>query len=255
MVSSKINLILLPLLFTILLTVAGKLKVGIKIDTVFYTALSPISQPISGLRLFAEKKYLFLKNFSVLEKQNRDQKSQIASLVSENEYLKQTITDKKVLDNLKNTFKGIVPVRLTGSTGKFVVSSSLPLDNVRPGQPLISGNVLLGTVKEIKGNTITIVPLDSEKSPAFPTRTASGQKGLYKFTDNSPRIVDVPSQSPIILGDFVLTEPGELFPANLIIGKTVRLLTVSQEPLQKAEISLYDTLDNSPDNLAIITQP
>lgn len=255
MTSAKLNILLLPLFFAILLSTASKLKVGSKIDSVFYTAFYPISTPISNLRLFAEKKYLLLKNFSGLEKQNREQKNQIAILISENEYLKQTITDKKVLDNLKNTFRSVVPVRLTGSSGKFVVSSSLSLESVRPGQPLVSGSVLLGTVKDIKNNTVTITPLSSDKSPAFPVRTASGQKGLFKFVDNSPQLVDVPSQSPIILGDIVLTEPGDLFPGSLIIGKTVRLLTVSQEPLQKAEISLYDTLDSSPDNLAIITQP
>ncbi|HBC45325.1 MAG: hypothetical protein UX08_C0017G0016 [Candidatus Collierbacteria bacterium GW2011_GWB1_45_35] len=253
--STKINLLLLPLFVSILLVTAGKLKVGSKIDSVFYTLLSPISLPVSSLRLYTEKKYSFIKNFSVFEKQNREQKNQLARLISENEYLKQSIVDKKILDNLKNSFRSLVPVRLVGSSGKFVVSSSLPLTNVLPGQPLVSGNILLGTVKEIKNNTATITPLNSEKSPVFPTRTANGQKGLYKFENNRPEIVDVPSQSPIVLGDFVLTEPGELFPGNLIVGKTIRLITVSQEPLQKAELELYDTLDSSPDNLAIITQP
>ena len=253
--STKINLLLLPLFVSILLVTASKLKVDSKIDTVFYTLLSPISQPVSSLRLYTEKKYSFIKNFSILEKQNREQKNQLARLISENEYLKQTITDKKILDNLKNAFKVVLPVHLAGSSGKFVVSSLLSPSNVRPGQPLISGNVLLGTVKEIKGNAIVITPLNSEKSPVFPVRTASGQKGLYKFENSRSQIADIPSQSPIVLGEMVLTEPGELFPGNLIIGKTSRLLTVSQEPLQKAELELYDTLDSSPDNLAIITQP
>lgn len=255
MTSAKLNSILLPLFFAILLTTVSKLTVGTKVDSFFYTILYPISAPISSLRLFTEKRYLSFKNFSLIEKQNREQKNQIASLISENEYLKQSIVDKKILDNLKNTFKSVIPVRLTGSSGKFVVSSSLPLDNVRPGQPLVSGSVLLGTVKDVKNNTVTITPLSSDKSPAFPVRTSSGQRGLFKFVDNNPQLVDVPSQSPIILGDIVLTEPGDLFPSSLIIGKTSRLLTVSQEPLQKAEISLYDTLDSSPDNLAIITSP
>lgn len=252
--STKINLILLPLFVSILLSTAGKLKVGPKVDSVFYTLLSPISYPTASLRLFTEEKYTVIKNLPFLEKQNREQKNQLARLISENVYLKQSIVDKKILDNLKNSFRGILPVRLTGSAGKFVVVSSLPLSGVRPGQPLVSGNILLGTVKEIKANTITITPLDSEKSPVFPIRTASGQKGLYKYESRS-QIVDVPSQSPIILGDFVLTEPGEIFPANLIVGKTNRLITVSQEPLQKAEIELYDTLYTSPNNLVIITQP
>lgn len=255
MTQTKINLLLLPLFVSILLSTAGKLKVGAKVDSVFSTLLYPITQPISGLRLFTEKKYAYVTHLPVLEKENREQKNQLARLISENEYLKQSIADKKILDSFKSSYSGLVPVRLIGSSDKFVVSSSLPLTNVLPGQPLVSGNILLGTVKEIKKNTATITPLNSDKSPVFPTRTTTGQKGLYKFENNSPQIVDVPSLSPIILGDFVLTEPGDLFPANLIIGKTIRLITISQEPLQKAEISLFDTLDSSPNNLAIITQP
>lgn len=190
-----------------------------------------------------------------MEKQTREQKSQIAGLLSENEYLKQLIVDKKVAENLRNSFTGIIPVRISGSTGKYIVSSSSPLDQVRPGQPLVSGNVLLGTVLEVKGASVTIIPIDSEKSPSFPIRTSSGQKGIYKFSNNNPQIIDIPSQFPIVLGDFVFTEPGELFPGNLVVGKTVRITTISQEPLQKAEISLYDSLSNSPGNLAIITKP
>jgi len=190
-----------------------------------------------------------------MEKQTREQKIQIAKLLSENEYLKQAIIDNKVTDNLKNSFKAILPVRISGSTGKFIVSSSSPLDQVRPGQPLVSGNVLLGSVLEIKGAAVTITPLDSEKSPSFPIRTASGQKGFYKFINNHSQITDVPSQYPLVLGDFIFSEPGELFPGNLIIGKTIRITTISQDPLQKADIVLYDTLSNNPENLAIITQP
>ncbi len=190
-----------------------------------------------------------------MEKQTREQKTQIARLLSENEYLKQTILDNKVTDNLKNSFKEIVPVRISGSTGKFIVSSSSPLDKVKPGQPLVSGNVLLGTVLEIKGTAVTITSLYSEKSPSFPIRTASGQKGFYKFSNNRAQIADVPSQYPLVLGDFIFTEPGELFPGNLIIGKTIRITTISQEPLQKADIVLYDSLTNNPENLAIITSP
>lgn len=255
MTSTKLNLILLPLFVSILLSTASKLKVGTQIDTFFYTLLTPLSLPVSKLRLFAEKQSFFFKNISGLEKQNRDQKNQIARLISENEYLKQSLTDKKILDRLQNNFKQALPVRLVGSSGKFTVSSSLPLDNIRPGQPLVSGNILLGTVKDVKNNLITIIPLNSEKSPAFPARTTSGQKGLYQFSQDNPQITDIPSQSPLVLGDMVLTEPSELFPSSLIIGQTIRLLTISQEPLQRAEISLYSTLDSSPDNLAIITQP
>lgn len=253
--SIKINILLLPLFVSILLSVVSNLKIGNKVDNFFYTTLLPVSVPVSGARLFTENKFSFLRNVSTLEKQNRDQKNQISRLLTENEYLKQSVTDQKVLENLNKTFKKAVPVRLSGSTGKFIVSSSLPLSDIKPGQPLVSGNVLLGTVLEVKGAAVTVIPLDSEKSPSFPLRSASGQKGVYKYGDNHPQITDIPSQYPLVLGDYIFTEPGELFPGNLIIGKITRLLTINQEPLQKAEIVLYDTLDNNPDNLAIVTEP
>ena len=253
--SIKINLLLLPLLASILLSTVGKLKVGRSIDGLFYFVYFPATIPISKARLIVENKVIYLKNISGLEKQNHEQKTQIASLLSENEFLKQTLIDKKITDNLKNSFKGIIPVRLSGSSGKFIVSSTSSLEKVQPGQPLVSGNVLLGTVLEVKGTAVTITPLESEKSPVFPIRSASGQKGFYHYTNNQSLISDVPSQYPIILGDFIFTEPGELFPGNLIIGKITKLLTISQEPLQKAEVTLYDSLNANPDNLVIIIAP
>ncbi len=228
---------------------------GKSVDNIFNIIFAPATLPVAKLKLTVENKFTYLKNISGLEKQNREQKTHIASLLSENEFLKQTLIDKKITDNLKNSFKAIIPVRLSGSSGKFIVSSTAPLDKVLPGQPLVSGNVLLGTVLEVKGTAITITPLESEKSPSFPIRTASGQKGFYHYAGNTSQIGEVPSQYPIILGDFIFTEPGELFPGNLIIGKITKLLTISQEPLQKAEISLYDSLNANPNNLAIITSP
>jgi cell shape-determining protein MreC len=254
-ISTKLNLLLLPLFVSILLSTASKLKIRPGIDTVFYTMLSPLSIPISRLRLYSKSQYLTLINLPGLEKQNRRQKNQIASLISENEYLKQNLSDQKVLDQLIGVFRGVLPVRLVGSAGKFIVSSSSSLADVRPGQPLVSGKILLGTVREVKNNIVTITPLSSDKTPIFPVRTTSGQKGLYQYSANSSQIIDIPSQSPLVLGDMVLTEPGEIFPGSLIIGQVSRLLTVSQEPLQRAEVLLYDTLDHSPENLAIITQP
>ncbi len=254
MTATKLNLLLLPLLVSILLVTASKLKVGQTIDAFFYTALFPIHLPVSKLRLFTEAQSAQIKNLPFLDKQNSELKIQNAHLLSENESLKELIGDRKILDSLHLPFKEILPVHLVGSTGSYTVSSSFPLNKVRPGQVLIEGNILLGTVSEIKGSLITIIPLDSSKTPIFSVHTSSGQKGVYKYQNHLPQISDIPSQSPINLGDFILTEPSDLFPGNLLVGKTVRLLSTTQEPLQKAEISLYSSLASNPQNLAIILQ-
>ncbi len=255
MTTTKINLLFLPLLVSILLVTASKLKVGPTIDSFFYSLFYPITLPISKLRLISEQQISQIKGFPLLGRQIADLKNQNATLISENETLKQLVSDQKNLSNLQSPFKKVLPVHLIGSNGSFTVSSSFPLDKVRPGQVLIAGNILLGTVSEIKGSVVTITPLDSGKVPPFSVHTSSGQKGTYKYLNHLSQISDIPSQSPINLGDFILTEPHELFPGNLLVGKTVRLLSTSQEPLQKAEISLYSSLNDNLQNLAIILEP
>jgi cell shape-determining protein MreC len=254
MTSTKINLLLLPLLVSILLSTAGKLKIGKTIDEVFYTILSPIHIPVGYLRQATEIQISFIKSFPKLKQNNKDLISQNARLLSENELLKQTLGDNKTI-NLGSNFKSVLPVRLTGSIGNNSVASSLPLDKVMVGQPLVFGKILLGTVADIKGSVININPLDSDRTQIFPVHTGSGQKGQYKYIGNTPQITDIPSLAPITFGDYVFTEPGELIPGNLVIGKITKIISAQQEPLQKAQIKLETTLQDSPEGLFIILEP
>lgn len=255
MTSSKINLLLLPLLFTILLSTTSKLKIGQTLNSFFYTVLYPITLPISKLRLLTESQVFQIKQFPLLSKQNSDLKKQNANLVVENELLKQLAGDQKILTNLQTPFKEVLPVHLVGTNGSFTVSSSFPLDKVRPGQVLVSGNILLGLVSEIRNSLIFITPLNGDNILPFSVHTSTGQKGRFQYLNHLPQITDVPSQSPINLGDFVLTEPSVNLPGNLLVGKTIRLLSTTQEPLQKAEVSLYSSLmDNSQDLTIILAQ-
>lgn len=255
MTHSKINQLFLPLLVAILLSTASKTKIGIPLNNFFFTITYPIHSPISSLRFFTTSKVNYLKNLPQVEKQNRELKILTAHYITENEILKQKITDQKTVNDLTQNFHEILPVRLAGSTGKFTVSSLTPSTKIKIGQPLVTGTVLLGFVSSIAGNTYTITQLDSNKIIPFPLRSSSGPKGFYKYLDQTPQIVDVPSQNPLILGDFLITEPTDVIPSNLLVGKISRLISTSQEPLQKAAISLYDTLENSPDNLAIVLVP
>ncbi|HAI22706.1 TPA: hypothetical protein DCP77_03780 [Candidatus Collierbacteria bacterium] len=254
MTSTKINLLLLPLLVSILLSTAGKLKIGKTLDNVFYTILTPIHMPVGYLRQVADTQISFISSLPKLKQQNKDLIFQNSRLLSENEQLKQSIVDSKTAILTQN-FKSVLPVRLTGSIGNNSVSSSLPLDKVKKGQPLIFGKILLGTVADVKGSVINITPLDSDHIEVFPVHTSSGQKGQYKFISNTPQITDIPSLSPITFGDYVFTEPGELIPGNLIIGKITKIISAQQEPLQKAQIKLETTLRNTTDGLVIILEP
>lgn len=250
----KINLLLLPLLVSILLSTAGKLKVGKSIDSVSYTILSPIYTPIGFLRKIADSQLSFVKSLPILRQQNKDLISQNSKLLSENERLKQSITDSKTL-NSGTGFKSVLPVRLTGSIGNNSVSSSLPIVNVKIGQPLVAGNTLIGIVSDIKGSVINISPLESDHLQAITVHTTSGQKGQYKYQNNTPQITDIPSLSPIVIGDYVFSEPSEQIPGNLVIGKLINIISAQQEPLQKAQIKLESSLEENPGGLFIILEP
>lgn len=254
MTGSKLNQLFLPLLFAVLLSISTKTKIGNTVDLIFYTLLLPVHQPVGFFRQITDNKITFIKNLPTLEKENRNLHNLNSRLLSENELLKQSITDSQKL-SLKTNFKSVLPVRITGSIGNNTVTSSLPIGDVRHGQPLVSGTILLGTVSEIKGSIINIAPLDVDHAKILSVHTSAGQKGFYKFISNTPQITDIPSLSPLAANDYVFTEPTDQIPGNLVVGKVIRIISAAQEPLQKAEIRLETTLSDNPDNLTIILNP
>lgn len=254
MLNSKLNTVLLPLLVAILLSTAVKLKIGRVIDNVFYTILTPVHYPVTKLRNLADTQTSFIKSLPQIHQQNIFLLSENSRLLSENERLKQSISDSKTVSQNSN-FKSILPVRLTGSIGNNTVSSSLPLDHVKTGQALVYGKILLGIVGDIKGSIISITPLDSDRIEIFPIHTSSGQKGQYKYQNNTPQITDLPRLSLVVLNDTVFTEPSALIPGNLVVGKVVKIISAQQEPIQKAELKLEASLREVQDGLAIVLEP
>jgi len=255
MTNSRINLLILPLLVSILLSLASKLKIGPAINNIFFIALAPIHSPISSVKIEADKKMSFIYSLPVMEKRNHELTLLNAGLVSENEHLKQVIAEQKISTSIKTIYKETLPVRLAGSSGSFTVTSSSSLENVKPGQPLISGSLLLGVVSEVKGQIITITPLESEKITPINIRTISNQKGIYRYLARTPQITDIPSQNTIALGEYILTEASQQIPENLLLGKTKNILSSAQDPLQKAEISIEGNLSQNFDALFIVTKP
>jgi cell shape-determining protein MreC len=238
----------------VLLSTVTKLRIGKTVDAVFYSILAPIRLPIGFFRQTTDGQITFIKNLPTLQKENHRLLSENALLLSTNEQLKQSLADTQN-PNLKSNFHSVLPVRITGSVGSDTVTSSQSLDAVKPGQPLVSGTILLGTVSSVKGSVINIKPLDEDGADILSVHTSSGQKGFYKFVANTPQITDIPSLSPVITGDYLFTEPTPLIPANLVIGKILKITSGAQEPLQKAEVRLETTLSDNPDNLTLILQP
>ncbi len=254
MTSTKLNFLLLPLLVSILLSTGSKLKIGKTIDSVAYAIFFPLHQPIGLVRQLADQQISLVKNLPNLQKENHRLRTQNSDLLFQNEQLKQLISANKTL-SLPTDFSAVIPVHPVGSLGSNTVSSTLTLEGVRVGQPLISGKTLIGLVSAINGSVITISPLDSDRLPAISVHTASGQKGQYRYQENISQITDVTNLSPLILDDYVFTEPGESVPGNLVIGKIKKIVSAPQEPLQRAEVSLETHLNLAPPDLIIVLKP
>lgn len=248
-------LFLPPLLVSILLFTVSNLKFGLFLNNFSLAVFGPVTRPIALARLDLQKKQNFYLSLPETGKVNREQKVLIAHLIWENETLKQALKESKTQDLLQSNYKKVLPIKISSLTGKIIATSSQSLSEVKPGMPVVSGNILLGQVTEVSDSSLNIIPLEDDLFPNIAVRGSTGPKGVFRHVNGTSQIINVSSQTPLILGDFVLTEATDIIPANLLIGKITKLLTSPQEPIQKGEINIYDTLQNSPDNLVIILKP
>ncbi len=244
-----------PLLLSILLFTIHNLKVGSFVENSINFIFSPLTSPLLETRSYYQKQISLLQSLPETGKQNREQKVLIAHLIWENENLKQSLKESKIESNAKSNYEKVIPIKVTIASGKIIATSTQPLTELKSGMPVVSGNILLGQVTEISSTNINLISLNDPLFPPIPVRGASGPTGVFRYQNNLAQIINVSSQTPLILGDFILTESTDLIPANLLVGKLTKLTTSPQEPLQKGEITLYDTIQNSLENIVVVVKP
>lgn len=254
MSSSKLNLLLLPLLIAILFSTLSKLKVGRSIDHFVYGVFTPIQAPISSLKILSNNQFSFLVNMPKIYQENQELKNTNSSLLTENQSLKNLIQDSNSLLSAKTPYKSSLSIRVISNGNQITSTSSLDLSRVSVGQPVISGTTLIGIVSSIKKPIITITPLTDDNFPIIQIKTGLGQTGSYQYSNQTPQVINIPSENPVSLNDNVFTEASDKIPANLVIGKITKILSSAQSPLQKAEIKL--NLDSTQlKDLTIIIEP
>lgn len=254
MSAAKINLIFLPLLFSILLSTVGKLKLGHDLNTLIYNLLTPIQTPLKLLKNQKNQSLNLLSSLPSLSQQNALLKSQNNALLTENQNLKNLLHDQFLINEQKHVYTQTIPVRVLSVNQKIAVTTSLDISDVKIGQPAISNQVLIGLVSDIEAPIIYLTPLTQENFPNINLTTQSNQKGNYQYASRTSQLINLPSETDINLNDTVFTQVSEMIPANLIIGKITRLITTKESPLQKAEIKL-ETDPQTLSNLLIITKP
>lgn len=253
MINQKINQLILPLLFSLILLFTSQIEVGSKINHAISSILTPISIPFTNTKVFFSHQITFISNLPFIYSQNQSLSHYNQFLLSQNQTLKDLITDKELLNNLPQNFTQTIPVRIVSISNRLTATTSLDLSSVKVGQPVVSDYSLVGIVTQINQNLITITTLSDEGFPHLNLKTNQGHKGNYLYENRIAQITNVSSEDSIITGDIVFTEASELIPANLIIGTVNTLITQTQSPLQKAEINLQKST-NKLQNLYIITQ-
>jgi len=251
----RISSLLLPLLISVLLSTLSNLYIGRKLNTFFNIALSPITIPTSHTKSLLDETKDLLLDLPHLSRENLELKKINAVLLSENQNLKNAITDQETLKNSSKIFTSTIPIRVVSVGNSITATTSFDTNSIKKGQPVISGAILLGFVDRVSNSIIHITPLDSDNLPRFPIKTVMGQSGIYLFENRSSQIADLPSENPINLNDSILTLPTELIPANLVLGRTTKIISTPQSPLQRAEISLDSKLTTKTPDPVIITKP
>lgn len=241
-------------LISILLFTTSNLKIGQYTKIVFNALLYPLTGFLHYYESLYQTKLVFVKNLPNLNKQNREQKVFISYLIRENENLKQSLHDANIQNNFKDNYQKVIPIKISGFQNKLAATTTQNISEIKSGMPIITGNILLGLITQVNQSSLEVISLENEQLPPISLKSASGPEGSFKYINGVPQIINVPSQTPLILGDFVLTNPNDLIPANLLVGKISKIITTPQDPLQKAELTLYETLENKPEETVVVVQ-
>lgn len=133
----------------------------------------------------------------------------------------------------------------------LVTATAPDLSLIQPGQPLVDSTALLGIVTEIKPPLIYITPL-THSDIHLNIQTLDQIQAEYVFTDQTPQITNLPSQTPIPENTTIYTLPTQYLPEGLVVGTTTQSLSNPQQPLQKIKIKL-NTPINQAQSPSIIT--
>lgn len=253
MINQKINQLIFPLLFSLILLFTAQLNTGQQISRFLTVILTPVSIPFTTSKMYLSQQLSFVISLPSLYHQNQELNHFNQFLLSQNQSLKDLITDKELLNKLPQDFHQTTPIRIVSIGNHLTATTSLDLSAIKIGQPVVSDYTLIGIVTKINQTLITITPLTDEDFPHLNLKTNHGHRGNYTYDNRLSQIINVSSEEPLQTNDTIFTEASAQIPANLIIGSIKNLITQTQSPLQKAEIKL----EKSPQqlqNLYIITR-
>lgn len=207
----------------------------------FYSPLSQLGQKLNNQQqLISSLPQTQYQNL-ILKQENTQLQTQLLLLKNQLHY-----------DSIPSLNWPSQSVKIINLTPLVIVTTS-NLSLIQPGQPLVDSTALLGIVTEVKPPLIYITPL-THPDIHLNIQTLDQIQAEYIFTDQTPQITNLPSQTPIPENTTIYTLPTQYLPEGLIIGTTTQPLSNPQQPLQKIKIKL-NTPINQAQNPSIITNP
>lgn len=238
----------LTLFLSILLAGATLLNSPLKIPPAIQTAVGNLSLPFVVIRQKKAELIRFVLATPSIYKENQKLKNENNYLKTKIKNMNELIADQGLIDSLTASWQ-IQPIRLV-AIDRHLTFISHNYANIKPGQPVASGNSLVGLVSEVKPPVIKVEPL-SQLETKIGVQLETGAKGSYLFRNSEPRVVDLQSGVTFNPQTIVLTAGSELIPPDLVIGKIDKITTTASNPTQEAIIALDEKLDSG--NFFVIT--
>lgn len=214
--------------------------------------LQPLISPLTGVKQLLNEQQDFIYSLPKLMAEN-------GKLKEENGHLKVTL--KKLSESINNqeTIKAAgthawqaVPVKIV-SLDNLATFSGQDLSGVTAGQPVVSGEILVGIVKKVEPPIVTVLPLNSQDLN-LDVQLEDGSHGKYMFKNGAPSITNLPNNIAFNPRTTVFTLPTNQIPENLIIGQVSEIITNQANPVQEVKIILDQPLVTAK-NFQIITKP
>jgi len=239
-------------LLSILLVSATKLNLTPNISSLLATLVNPILNPLTSLRTHKNSLTDFLLATPNLSRENEKLKQENNLLKVKAKKLTDLISDQNQLKNLSNHSWQSQPIKLV-SLDNLASFTSLDFANIRPGQPIATGNSLVGLVKSVEPPIIIVIPLNHPEAK-LSVQLDTGTYGDYIYKKNEPHLINLDSGTAFNSKTTVFTLPTTLIPENLILGEIDKITSDPTDPTLEATILLDSNISSSP-NFFVITKP
>lgn len=239
-------------MLSILLVTATKLNFTSNISSLLSTLVNPVLEPLTSLRIQKNAITTFLLATPNLSLENKKLKNENNLLKIQSKRLTDLISNQNQLKNLTEHTWRSQPIKLV-SLDNLASFTSLDFANIRPGQPVATGNSLVGLVKSVEPPIIKVIPLN-HLDAKFAIQLDTGAHGDYGYIKNEPHVINLDTGTAFNSKTTAFTLPTVLIPENLIIGQIDKITSNPADPTLEAIIILDSDIDSSHD-FFVITRP